>query len=116
MRNRDEQEAFGIVELDCLVAKERIGGEVDAQIRVGSEMAERKILGSADGCEQEFAERNGDADFWDDVFFERAEKIKAAGRIIENRRGDLRQLALHPADDLLDGEDTQFGDCGAEAL
>src|SRR6266404_8911751 len=115
-RNGKEEAAFGIVKFNDLVAKQRIGREVDAQGGIGGEMCEREILGAADSFEEELAERNGDADFGDDVFFERAEKIKAAGRIVEDRGGDLRQLALHPENDLLDRENAQFSDCRAEAL
>ena len=79
-------------------------------------MIQRKILGAANGFEQKFAEWNGNADLRDNVFFERAEKVKAAGRIVEDRRGDLRQLALHPENDLIDAEDAHFRDCGAKAL
>jgi len=79
-------------------------------------MFERKILGAADRFEQQFAERDGDANFGDDVFFEGAKKIKASRRIVEDRGGDLRQLALNPENDLLDSENAHFSDCGAEAL
>jgi len=116
VRNGGEEAAFGIVELDSLVAQKRIGRKADAQDGIGGEMFEREIFGAADGFKQELAERNGDPDFGDDVFFERCEEIEAAGRIVEDRRGDLRQLALHPDDDLLDGEDAHFSDCGPETL
>ncbi len=89
-RKRGEDAEFGIVELDSLVAQQRIGREVDAQAGVGGEMFQREILCAADGFEQELAERNGNADFGDDVFFKRAKKIEAAGRIVEDRGGDLR--------------------------
>jgi len=116
LQDRGEDAAFGIVELDSLVAKQRIGREVDAQIGISSEVVEGEIFSAADGLKQEFAERNGNADFGDDVFFEGAEEIKTAGRIVEDGGGDLGQLALYPADDFLDGEEAHLGDGGAEAL
>src|SRR5258705_480484 len=59
--------------------------------RVGLAVAvERKIFGAAHSFEQEFAQGNRDGDFRDDVFFERAEKIKAARGVVEDRGRNLR--------------------------
>jgi hypothetical protein len=115
-RNGSEEAEFGIAELDSLVAQQRIVRNVDAQAGIGGDMFEREIFGATHSFEEEFAERNGNADFWDDVFFEGGEEIEAAGRIVEDRRSNLRQLALYPNDDLLNGEDAHFDDSGAEAL
>src|ERR1700756_5414769 len=79
-------------------------------------MVQRKILSAANGFEQEFAERNRYADFGNDVFLERAEKIEAPGGIVEDGRSDLRQLARHPQDGLLEAASAHLGIGRAEAL
>jgi hypothetical protein len=89
MRNRSEKAALDRVEFHGLVAKQRVGRQVDAQVSIGGQMLERKILGAAHRLEQEFAQRNRDGDFRDDVFFKGTEEIKAAGGVVKNRGCDL---------------------------
>jgi hypothetical protein len=78
-----------MIEFDSLVAKQGIRRQVNLEISIGGEMVERKIYGAAHSFEQEFAQGNRDGDFRDNVFFERAEKIKAARGVVEDRRCDL---------------------------
>ena len=89
MRNGCEEAALDMVEFDGLVTQQRVRRQINLEISIGGEMLERKIFGAAHSFEQEFAQGNRDGDFRDDVFFERAEKIKAARGVVEDRRCDL---------------------------
>ena len=79
-------------------------------------MLQRQVIGPAHRLQEQLPQRHRNGDFRHDVFFQGTEEVVAAGRIVQNRRGDLGKLPLHPADNFLDAANAHLGNRGAEPL